>query len=316
LLEKILAENGPSSHAGRMAVVTGANSGIGFELAQLLAKTGYHVVLACRNTKAGEEAIQKIKTNLGNNNLPLETLPLDLCSLASVAKFASLLEKRAQETGSKFDLLVNNAGVMFVPRFITGDGYEMQFQANYLSHFALSVRLVDVLARHGAPSRIVSVTSDTYEASPGFNFDDLAGQKSSHRFWAYTNSNLARTTMAKEMSRRLADKGIRNISVFAVHPGSVVTPITRNSGGFFAWAHGAIVGVFSRDALHGSLGPFHASVSSEFTNQTGLYLNKTHVHPMSKTALDPTNGAKLWDLSIKYAHLELEDNKKALRVTN
>ncbi|MBW2255631.1 MAG: SDR family NAD(P)-dependent oxidoreductase, partial [Deltaproteobacteria bacterium] len=154
---------------GKLAVVTGANSGIGFETARALALHGARVVLACRNPQKGEEAVARLRSE--SSEARVEFLQLDLSSLASVSDFASALNQRFDW----LDMLVNNAGVMMPPHGTTEDGFELQFGTNHLGHFALTGRLLPLL-RATPGARVVTVSSVVHRQGR-MNFDDLQSEK-------------------------------------------------------------------------------------------------------------------------------------------
>ena len=200
---------------GRTAVVTGANSGIGFFAARELARSGARVVLAVRNPEKGAEAALAIQEAVPNGEI--EVGSLDLASLASVRGFADWFAREHEA----LDLLINNAGVMAAqPRQVTSDGFELQFGTNHLGHFALTGLLLDRMAgRDGA--RVVTVSSGAHRMGR-INFDDLEGQRSYGRWRAYGQSKLANLLFAFELDRRLREAG-STIHSLAAHPGYAAT---------------------------------------------------------------------------------------------
>jgi NAD(P)-dependent dehydrogenase (short-subunit alcohol dehydrogenase family) len=205
--------------SGRVAVVTGANTGLGYETATALAAKGAHVVLAVRNVEKGKAAADLItRANPGSNVAVQE---LDLTSLDSIRSAADQLRAGHES----IDLLINNAGVMFTPKSTTKDGFELQFGTNHLGHFALTNLLLDrVLAAPG--SRVVTVSSVGHRfARNGIRFDDLQWQREYSRVGAYGQSKLANLMFTYELQRRL--QGTNTIAV-AAHPGGSRTELTRN----------------------------------------------------------------------------------------
>jgi NAD(P)-dependent dehydrogenase (short-subunit alcohol dehydrogenase family) len=200
--------------SGRTAVVTGANSGLGFETALALAGAGARVVLACRDEGKGADAVARIRTAVPEAEVELR--PLDLAALSSVRTFAAGV---VADVGT-LDLLVNNAGVMAIPRRETADGFEMQFGTNHLGHFALTGLLWDALrARPGA--RVVTVSSEAARIGR-IRFDDLQGTRRYGKWTAYAQAKLANQIFTLELQRRATDAGIDLISV-AAHPGYAST---------------------------------------------------------------------------------------------
>jgi len=201
---------------GRVAVITGGNSGLGYEAATVLAQAGAHVVMACRSAQRAAAAIDSIRDTVGNEALSLEVMPLDLADLASVHAFADIFLQRFE----RLDLLINNAGVMAIPRSETVDGFETQFGVNHLAHFALTGLLLARL-RATPGSRVVSVSS--LAATRGrIHFDDIHSKQRYNRAAAYCQSKLANALFARELQRRLDPLKESVISV-AAHPGFCAT---------------------------------------------------------------------------------------------
>jgi NAD(P)-dependent dehydrogenase (short-subunit alcohol dehydrogenase family) len=205
---------------GRTAVITGANTGLGYETATALAAKGAHVVLAVRNLEKGKAAADLIARAHPGASVAIQEL--DLTSLDSIRAAADQL-RSAHES---IDLLINNAGVMTTPKSTTKDGFELQFGTNHLGHFALTNLLLDrVLAAPG--SRIVTVSSQGHRfARGGIRFDDLQSERSYSRVGAYGQAKLANLMFTYELQRRL--QGTNTIAV-AAHPGGSNTELVRNS---------------------------------------------------------------------------------------
>lgn len=212
--------------AGRVAVVTGANGGLGLESARALAGKGAIVVMGVRNQEKGERAVADIEAEIADARLELREL--DLASLESVNAFAG------QVVGEHptIDLLINNAGVMAIPRGLTDDGFEMQFGTNHLGHFALTARLMPALI-HTPAARIVSVTSTARHAATKLDPDDLNMDEKYSSWGAYGRSKMANMDFALELNRRLGSAGSRAVSLVA-HPGFSNTDLQAHS----ARAHG------------------------------------------------------------------------------
>ena len=209
----------PDLH-GRRAVVTGANSGIGYYTALELARHGADVVLACRDAGRGKAALDRLHDDAPDASARLETL--DLADLSSVRAFA----ERFGDT--PLDILVNNAGVMALPRRTTADGFEMQFGTNHLGHFALTgLLLANLLAATHGPARVVTVSSMAHVIGR-MNFDDLQGERHYGRWRAYGQSKLANLLFAFELDRRARRAGVPLVSV-ASHPGYAATNLQTAS---------------------------------------------------------------------------------------
>ena len=195
---------------GRLAVVTGANTGLGFETARVLAARGASVVLAVRDTEKGKRAAAAIAGTAPGADVTVQHL--DLTCLDSVR--AAAAELRARHP--RIDLLINNAGVMLTPRQATRDGFELQFGTNHLGHFALTGLLLEQMLPVPG-SRVVTVSSLAHRIRARINFDDLQGKRSYSRLGAYSQSKLANLMFTYELDRRLSGAGT-TIAV-AAHPG-------------------------------------------------------------------------------------------------
>jgi NAD(P)-dependent dehydrogenase (short-subunit alcohol dehydrogenase family) len=209
--------------SGRIAVITGGNSGIGLEAARFLAGRGARIVLACRDESRAASAAADITASV--DGAEVETLPLDLSALESVRAAAAEIRSRYP----RLDLLVNNAGVMMTPHQRTADGFELQFGTNHLGHFALTgLVLPSLLPVPG--SRIVTISSNGHKVGR-INFDDLQSEQRYRRAGAYAQSKLANLLFTYELQRRLADAGAPTIAV-AAHPGTARTGLVRNLPAF------------------------------------------------------------------------------------
>jgi NAD(P)-dependent dehydrogenase (short-subunit alcohol dehydrogenase family) len=200
--------------SGRLALVTGANSGLGLVTARELAAAGAQVIVACRNTEKGSAAIEEIRS--AAPDATVELAALDLADLSSVRTFAT----RFAEQHEGLDLLVNNAGVMATPYRKTADGFESQLGTNHFGHFALTGLLMDALLARPEP-RVVTVSSTAHRTGR-INFDDLDSERSYRRWRAYGQSKLANLLFCFELDRRAREAGVPLRSV-AAHPGYSAT---------------------------------------------------------------------------------------------
>ena len=207
------AENIPDL-TGKIAIVTGANRGIGYAAARVLACKGATVILACRNRDKGEAAVRQIAQECPGAEA--ELLQLDLSDLASVRRFADEFTNRYD----RLDILINNAGIMRTPFRRTADGFELQFGTNHLGHFALTGLLLALIIRT-SQARVVTVSSGG-ERFGEIDFDNLNAEKRYDAGGAYAQSKLANLLFTYELQRRLEDAGVDTIAV-AAHPGWTVT---------------------------------------------------------------------------------------------
>ena len=206
---------------GRVAVVTGSNSGIGFETARALAAKGATVIMACRNLDKANPKAEEIRAAHPGSNV--EVMQLDLSNLDSVRQFAEAF--RAKH--SRLDLLINNAGIMVPPYGKTAQGFETQFGVNHLGHFALTGSLLDLITSTPG-SRIVTVSSVAHYMG-AIHFSDLNWEKGYRAQPAYGQSKLANLLFTYELQRRLTAAGKDTLAV-AAHPGWTETNLQEHSG--------------------------------------------------------------------------------------
>lgn len=192
---------------GKTALVTGANSGLGYEISTVLAAKGAHVIMACRNVDKGEQAAGLIRSQTPKADLVVKAL--DLADLASIRRFAVDI----QQQYAALHILCNNAGIMAIPRRETADGFEMQFGTNHLGHFALTGLLLAPLL-NTAGARVVHVSSGLHERGT-INFADLMGKTTYEKWTAYSQSKLANLLFAYELQRRFTAAGLDTKSIGA-----------------------------------------------------------------------------------------------------
>jgi NAD(P)-dependent dehydrogenase (short-subunit alcohol dehydrogenase family) len=276
---------------GKIALVTGANSGLGFEDARALAGKGATVIMACRCVDKGEAAARQIRGDYPA--AAVDVMALDLASLESVRRFAGEFARRH----ATLQLLINNAGVMALPdRRETADGFEMQFGTNHLGHFALTGLLMPLIAcTPGA--RVVSVSSMAHRLGR-INFDDLNATRSYRRWTAYGQSKLANLLFIYELQRRFEAAGVDAAAV-AAHPGWSSTHLQQHSG-FFS----ALNPVLAQKPHMGALPTLYAATAAgvsggEYYGPDGLFGMRGY--PVragsSRRSYDRTVAARLWSVS-------------------
>lgn len=295
--------------SGRTFVVTGANSGIGFEAARALAERGADVVLACRSPKKADDALAAIRTK--RSDARVKTMALDLSSLASVRAFADAFSS----THARLDGLLNNAGLMAVPFARTADGFEMQLGTNHLGHFALTARLFPKLAATPG-ARIVTVASYVHRFGR-IRWDDLMFERGYDRWGAYFQSKLANLLFTFELSRRLREKHPA-VRATAAHPGYAATSLQAKGAELRGSpTEGFIMrlgnGLLAQDAAAGALPTLRATVDPEA--ECGDYFGPSGLFEMvgsprkvgtAKTAKDPEAAERLWKLSEDLTGLRFE----------
>ena len=278
--------------AGRTAVITGANSGIGFETARVLAEHGAAVILACRDAGKAKDAAARIAVTAPQ--AAVTVIRLDLASLASVREAAD--EIRASH--DTLDLLINNAGLMVPPAGVTADGFELQIGTNHLGHFALTGLLLDrLLPVEG--SRVVTVSSSSHR-SGRIHLDDL---QSAGRVAGYGQSKLANLLFTYELQRRLAAADARTAAL-AAHPGTSSTELTRNMPAVLQMANRTIGWTFTQSAQMGALPTLRAATDpaargGEYYGPGGRFEFKGYPRRVRSSARshDESTQRRLWQES-------------------
>ncbi|WP_198655277.1 SDR family NAD(P)-dependent oxidoreductase [Streptomyces geranii] len=275
---------------GRVAVVTGANTGLGFETARALAEHGATVVLAVRDVEKGRQAAARMAGDV-------TVQQLDLTSLESIRAAAADL----RGTHTAIDLLINNAGVMYPPKQTTRDGFELQFGTNHLGHFAFTGLVLDLLLPVPG-SRVVTVSSVAHRIRAAIHFDDLQSERSYSRVAAYGQSKLANLMFAYELQRRLALLGT-TVSV-AAHPGLANTDLMRNSPAAMRVINPLIAPLMSQKPEMGALPTLRAATDPAVRggqfygpDRMGGYRGHPKVVESSSESHDRLVQQRLWTLS-------------------
>ncbi len=271
---------------GKIALVTGANSGTGKWTAIALAEQGARVVMLCRNRQRGEEALAEVKRFSQNDDV--ELMLCDLASMDSIHEFSKVFHEKYEY----LDILINNAGVILPKRQETKDGFELQFGVNHLGHFLLTNLLLDLILKSSS-ARIVVVSSGAHKAGK-IHFNDLQLKNSYNLIKAYSQSKLANLLFAYELARRLKDK---KVTVNALHPGAVATNmgIDRQTG--FGGLITKILKPFFQTPKEGASTAVYLAISNEVEGITGKYFyNKKSINS-SKESYDEKLQEKLWMVS-------------------
>ena len=238
-----------SDQKGKVVVVTGSSSGLGYETAKVLANKNATVIVAVRNELKGNAAVEKIKVE--NPNADIQVMLVDLANLESVHKFAENFKKKFE----KLDLLINNAGVMTPPYTKTKDGFELQFGTNHLGHFALTGLLIDLI-KATPNSRIVNVSSNAHKIGK-LNFDDLNWETRRYKkMRSYADSKLANLFFTNELQKRL-DSQSSGVIVASAHPGGAASELSRHSLFF------RVLSLFVQNSEMGALPTLYAAVAPD-----------------------------------------------------
>jgi retinol dehydrogenase-12 len=279
--------------SGKVAVVTGANSGIGKEAALEIARQGAHVVIAARNPTKAAAAVAEIEDRAGARGR-VETIPIDLASFASVHAFADAFTARHD----RLDVLLNNAGGVLRKRIETVDGHETQFQVNHLGHFLLTTLLAAPLAA-AKPARVINVSSFAHTtARGGLDFDDLDWEKRRYRSFAvYSATKLMNILFTRELARRHdPDELTANV----LHPGFVGSNFAREGDyGLLGTIVMPLIRPFAISSQKGALTSIYLASSPDLDGITGQYFIKGKAVKPATQALDDAAAARLWEISEK-----------------
>ena len=279
---------------GHTALVTGANAGLGFEVARLLAEHGARVLLACRDPGRAERATSALRARGVRG--PVETRPLDLASLASI----DALTSRIRDEEQALSVLVNNAGLMGVDRGRTADGFEVHFGVNHLGHFALTAGLLPVLLRSPG-ARVVTMSSMGHHLGR-MHFDDLQYERRRYSRWgAYVQSKLANLLFTAELDRRLGPTS--SVRALAAHPGASSTRLGFEGAGignaavrFFAPRGGQSAAIGARPAVRAATDP--TARGGELYGPRYVVFGVTPVRETpSRRARRPDDARTLWSIS-------------------
>ena len=272
---------------GKIVIVTGANAGIGLCTVTDLAKRGATIVMACRDMRKGEKALEKAKAESSSEDILL--MHLDLSSLDSVRNFA----KEFLSKYSKLNILINNAGVMACPYMKTKDGFEMQIGTNHFGHFVLTNLLLKALA-NGAPARVVNVSSSAHWMFAKMDFEDINYEKRSYdKMGAYGQSKLANVLFSKELHNKVKDHGI---TTYSLHPGWISTELVRHDTSFILI--NVIVGsLYARTPVQGAQTSIYCAVEEGLEKHSGGYFSNCTLSTASADGRNDGYAKKLWELS-------------------
>jgi NAD(P)-dependent dehydrogenase (short-subunit alcohol dehydrogenase family) len=276
---------------GKRCLITGATAGIGLVTAAELARRGAHVIGVGRSSRRCDQAIERIR-----QQVPTATVEYRLADLSSQAEIRRLAQEVKTST-PRLDVLINNAGGIFLTRQESVDGLEMTFALNHLAYFLLTNLLVDLLTST-SHARIVSVSSAAHKGAR-INFDDFQAKTNYSAWRAYQQSKLANILFTRELSRRLES---RRVTANALHPGFVRTEIFRAEG-FTGWLLRRAADLFALTPERGAMTSLHLATSPEVEGVSGKYFDKQRPVTPSLEARDDVTARKLWDVSAELTGL-------------
>jgi retinol dehydrogenase-12 len=273
---------------GRVALVTGANTGIGRVTATELARAGARVLLACRSAEKAAPVVDEIRRGTGSD--AVEFVPLDLASLASVRACAAAFLRR----DLPLHILINNAGLAG-QRGLTADGFEVAFGVNHLGHFLLTLLLIERIEA-SAPARVVTVSSHAHRRASGIRWERLrAPTRTLTAFDEYGVSKLANLLFSAELSRRAG----AGVTTYALHPGVIASDIWRRVPAPLR----VLAKAFMRSPEEGARTQLHCATAPELAGETGQYYTDCRPLQPSRVAQDPQLAAELWSRSMDWVSL-------------
>ena len=276
-----------ASLAGRVVLITGANTGIGLVTARELVQRGAQLFMACRSQQAGQAAVEQIRATVAGAGGAgsVELLPLDLGDLDSVRRCADLFLAR----GLPLHVLINNAGLAG-SRGFTRSGFELAFGVNHIGHFLLTQLLLDRIKTSG-PARIVTVASRAHKRVPGIDFEAVTQPtKTRTALLEYGVSKLANVLFSAELARKL--KGTE-VTTYALHPGVVASDVWRS----VPWPIRPLMKLGMISTEEGAATTLYCATAKEVRSETGLYYDKCQVKTPSLTGQDARLAAELWQRS-------------------
>ncbi|HNG71368.1 MAG TPA: SDR family oxidoreductase [Chitinophagales bacterium] len=270
-------------------LITGANSGLGFEAAKQLAKQGHEIILLCRNKEKGEIAVSEIKSYSNNQNIHLYTA--NLASQKSIEAVAQQIKKDI----SKLDVLLNNAGGVFNNFQLSEDGIEMTIANNHFNYFWLTYYLFDLL-KNGKDARIINVASDSHYSAKKIDIESFYQKKGNYFVLsAYEQSKLANVLFTYTLAEKANPY---NITVNALHPGFVYTPIGEKNGNkFFGMVWSAASKLFGLSVEKGARSHIYLASSDEVKDISGKYFHNCKAKKSSSISYDKNLQAMLWNES-------------------
>lgn len=293
--------------SGKVAIVTGANTGIGRVTAVELARKGAQVILACRSLDRTQEALQEIQSQCPNGKG--EFMQLDLTSLKSVKEFA----KAFRAKNLPLHLLVNNAGIMAVPSLeLTTDGFEMQFGTNHVGHYYLTRLLLDVLEK-SAPARIINVSSLAHTRATQDNYvlERIDDPKYYNAWTNYSISKVSNIFFSNALQRKLDQKGVKNVWVNSVHPGVVRTELLRQMNMVIQWLATPITYLFFLSPLQGALTSLYVATSPDIVEKNyraEYFVPLGKLAKATEFARNEKKADELWDYTEKAIKEKLGDD--------
>ncbi|MDO9085221.1 MAG: SDR family NAD(P)-dependent oxidoreductase [Anaerolineaceae bacterium] len=277
---------------GRVCVITGATSGVGYQAAKHLAQGGAHLVIVCRNNVKGKNVKNELESTFG---IQVDIIQADFAKLAEVRKAAELILNKY----AHIDVLINNSGIHNTHRILTDDGMEEVFAVNHLASFLFTRLLLERMIE-SAPSRIIQVNSQGHRFG-GLDLEDLNwGTRRFNGYKAYGASKVAQLLTMWELADQLEGSGV---TINAVHPGEVKTNIGMNNGRIYKFYQRYLIGWLLKNPLISGNAIYYLAAAPELAEVSGLFFNQTIIEKPAMNALDRVLGKRVWEISEKLTSL-------------
>jgi len=298
----VLVKKGKKRLDGKVAIVTGSNTGIGLETAKFLVRRGVRVILACRDITRAEKAAEEIRGLTKNADVAVRQL--DLGSLDSVRAFCDTILREEK----RLDILVNNAGASFMTKVVTSDGLEKHMAVNHFGPFLLTNILL-ALMKTTDKARIINVASTLHKWPGKFDLENLNSEKVWEPATIYAKTKLCNVLFSQELNKRLINAGVTGITTNSLHPGAVRTRLFRDvkKNAFYNFLI-TMCEIFFKSPWEGAQTSIHLAISEEVEGMSGLYWNNCQIAKPSKLGGNPDLAKALWDISAKIVKLRPNEN--------
>ncbi|MDP2343929.1 MAG: SDR family oxidoreductase [Deltaproteobacteria bacterium] len=284
-------DTGAGSMSNKTVVVTGATQGIGLEAAKEFARRGARVIITARDAAKGAKAVEEISA-AGEGRVVVDVVACDFASIASIRAAAAEIKVKTD----RVDVLLNNAGAVYMERGESADGHELTFAVNHLGYFVFTDELLD-LVKLSAPARVVNVASDAHQvARKGINFDDLQRKQGYSGVTVYGETKLMNILYTRELARRLSGSGV---TANCLHPGVIATGFGTNNSGLMGWATRTLGPLFLLTPEKGAQTSIWLCTSKDVDGVTGQYFAKKKLAKTTKHGRDDDAAKRLWELSEK-----------------
>ena len=283
-----------TSMSNKTVVVSGATQGIGLEAAKEFARRGARVIITTRDLARGEKAVAEIDA-AADGRVLVEAVSIDFASMASIRAGTAEIKQRTD----RIDVLLNNAGAVYMERGESKDGLELTFATNHMGYFVFTDELLDLIKLSAPGARVVNVASDAHKAArSGINFDDLERKRGYSGFVVYGETKLMNILYTRELARRLAGSGV---TANCLHPGVIASGFGTNNRGLLGWASRKLGPLVLLNTVQGAQCSIYVCTAPELAGVSGQYFAKNKVAKPTRYGVDDDAARRLWEVSEKIA---------------